>query len=45
MCALAAPLMQSLGTEARGDELIGQSFALRTVLEQIRLVAKRIRPY
>ena len=40
MCALAAPLMQSLGTEARGDELIGQSSALRTVLEQIRLVAK-----
>jgi formate hydrogenlyase transcriptional activator len=40
MCALAAPLMQSLGKEARGDELIGQSSALRTVLEQIRLVAK-----
>ena len=32
--------MQSLGTETRGDELIGHRSALRTVLEQIRLVAK-----
>jgi formate hydrogenlyase transcriptional activator len=40
MCALAVPLMPSLTTEARGVEMIGQSSALRTVLEQIRLVAK-----
>jgi len=40
MCGSAVPLMQSLSTEARGVELIGQSSALRTVLEQIRLVAK-----
>lgn len=40
MCASAASLMQSLGPEARGVEMVGQSSSLRTVLEQVRLVAK-----
>lgn len=39
MCASANSLMDSSGPEARGVEMVGQSSALRIVLEQIRLVA------
>jgi formate hydrogenlyase transcriptional activator len=40
MCASADSLMQRSGPEARGAEMVGQSSALRIVLEQIRLVAR-----
>jgi transcriptional regulator with GAF, ATPase, and Fis domain len=40
MCASAATLLQNFGPEARSVEMVGQSSALRIVLDQIRLVAK-----
>src|SRR5580692_7549977 len=40
MCASADSLMQRSGPKARGAEMVGQSSALRIVLEQIRLVAR-----
>ncbi|HEY6446901.1 MAG TPA: sigma 54-interacting transcriptional regulator [Acidobacteriaceae bacterium] len=40
MCPLPASLMRRLGPDTRGAEMVGQSSALTTVLEQVRLVAR-----